>query len=87
MKLMPTQTAMVVGAFATVMHAIWSLMVLLGLAEPYLNLMLGLHFLNNPFTISTFSLTTALMLIVVTFGVGYVVGYVFAVVWNKLHQK
>lgn len=87
MKLSEIQTALVVGTFVAVMHVIWSSLVFLGLAGPYLNWILGLHFLNNPFTVQPFSFGTALVLVGFTFVVGYLLGYVFAIIWNRLHKK
>ena len=87
MKLSETQTALAVGTFVAVMHTVWSLLVFLGLAEPYLNWILGLHFLSNPYGVQPFSFGTAIILIAFTFVIGYLVGYVFAIIWNKLHKK
>ena len=82
-----SKAALIFGTFVALMHLIWSIMVFLGLAQPYLNFILGLHFLNNPYTVSAFSLSTALMLIAFTFVIGYLVGWVFALIWNKLHKR
>lgn len=86
MKLKESSTALVLGTFAALMHAVWSLMVMVGLAEPYLNWVLGLHFLDNPYTVEPFDIGRALMLIGFTFVVGYAIGWVFAMLWNKLHK-
>lgn len=87
MKLKPTQTALAVGVFTGVMHAIWSAVVMLGLAQMYMDWILGLHFVNNPYRVQAFTWNKALMLVAITGVIGYAVGYIFAVVWNKLHQK
>lgn len=86
MKLDVKKTALAVGAFAGVMHVFWSLLVALGWAKAYLDLMFGLHFLSNPLRVSPFNLTTALILVAVTFGFGYLVGTIFANVWNRLQK-
>jgi len=86
-KVKESKAALIFGTFVALMHLIWSIMVFLGLAQPYLNFILGLHFLNNPYTVSAFSLSTALMLIAFTFVIGYLVGWVFALIWNKLHKR
>jgi len=87
MKLSETKTALVVGTFAGLMHAVWSLLVFLGLAEPYLNWILGLHFLSNPYVLAPFSFRTAIFLVVFTFVIGYLLGFVFATIWNRLHKR
>jgi len=86
-KVKESKAALIFATFVALMHLIWSVMVFVGLAQPYLNFILGLHFLNNPYTVSAFNLTNATMLIAVTFVIGYLVGWLFAVVWNKLHKR
>ncbi len=74
------------GLFMVVVHAVWSLMVFFGLAKLYFDWILGLHFLNNPFKVSAFSLVKAGTLLIVVFVVGYLMGWVFAFLWNRLHK-
>lgn len=85
-KLDKNKIGVILGAFFAVIHALWSLLVLIGLAQKLMNFIFRLHFLNNPFTIKAFSLFTAIELIVVTFIVGYIFGWIFAWVWNVLHR-
>ncbi|MCL4365734.1 hypothetical protein M1437_00725 [Patescibacteria group bacterium] len=42
--------------------------------------------LNNPFRVSPFNLTTAILLVIITFAIGYAAGWIFAALWNKLHN-
>lgn len=84
MKLNPHKTALVVGAFAGLWHFVWGLLVAGGLTSQILDFVYGIHFLNNPFTVSAFDATKWVTLIVVTAVLGYVFGYVFALLWNRL---
>ena len=86
MKLKVGKTAIVFGLFIAFMHLVWMLMVATGIAQWYLKWILGLHLLNNPFVVLPFSFGTAVTLIVVTFIVGYLGGWVFAWIWNYLHK-
>lgn len=86
-KLAEHQVGVAVGAFAGLAHAVWALLVYLGLAQTWLDFVLGLHFLENPYFVSAFDLTKAATLVVVTAFVGYVVGFVFAKVWNMVMEK
>lgn len=70
------------GTSMGLLHAVWALMVALGLAQVFMDWIYSLHFLNNPFLISGFNLVTAVMLVIVTFIFGYIFGWVFAKVWN-----
>ena len=85
-KVKESKAALIFGTFVALMHLIWSIMVFLGFAQGNLNFILGLHFLNNPYTVSAFNLTNAVILIAVTFVIGYLVGWIFASLWNKLHK-
>ncbi len=86
-KLSEHQTGLALGAFMGIMHAVWALAVLLGFAQTWLDFVLGLHFLENPFTVSAFDITKAVMLVILTSVVGYVTGFVFAKVWNIVMVK
>lgn len=87
MKLNEQKTALTLGTFAGVMHAVWSLLVALGLAQTLLDWVYWLHFLQNPFKVRQFDIATAAMLVVIASIVGYIVGLVFATIWNYLHKK
>ena len=86
-KLDPQKTGLVLGSLAALMHLLWSLMVAMGLAQWWMDWVFSLHFLNNPFTVGSFDIVTALILIVVTGIVGFVVGWVFSTIWNYWQKK
>lgn len=67
-------------------HLIWGVLVAFGLAQALLDWVYALHFLNNPFKVGVFSLTTTAILVVVTFVVGYVFGWVFAYLWGMIKK-
>lgn len=84
-KLNPRKVGLTVGAFAGIWHLVWSILVALGWAEPLLNFVTSMHFLQNVHHVAEFNIGTALGLIVLASLVGYVAGMVFALVWNRLH--
>jgi len=81
------KTGLIVGVFVGILHLVWSVFVVLGIAQLLMNWIFGLHFLNNPFQISAFNIGTAALLVLVTFAVGYVFGSVFARLWNTIQRK
>lgn len=81
------KTGLIVGTFVGALHALWSIMVAVGLAQAYLDWILGLHFLDNPYMVAEFNLITAVMLVAVVFVCGYLAGYLFAFIWNTLREK
>lgn len=86
MKLKVQKTALVLGVFFGLVHVMWSVLVLLGFAQPLMDFIFWAHMIVNPYHVTGFTLTQSIVLIIVTFGVGYLVGWFFAVLWNKLHK-
>lgn len=86
-KMNSHEIGMVVGATFALMHLAWSVLVMMGWATGLIDFMLSLHFLSNPYTVQIFDMGKALTLVVVTFGVGYVLGWVFASMWNTVMKR
>ncbi len=84
MKLNAGKTALVVGSFVSFMHFVWLAMVWSGLGQAYLDWILGLHQVSLSIRVLPFNLTNAVILLVVTFVAGYLMGWVFACIWNRL---
>ena len=87
MKLDPQKTGLGLGSLFGLLHLLWALMVGLGFAQECMDWIFSLHFLDNPYTVQTFDIMTALILVVVTSIVGFVVGFVFATLWNYWQKK
>jgi hypothetical protein len=51
-----------------------------------LNFVFWLHMLSNPYQVAPFDLAAAVSLLVIAFLVGYVIGWIFSSLWNKLHK-
>ncbi len=86
MKLNPGKTALAAGAFAGLWHVVWGILVVLGWASALQSWILDLHFLNNPFAVQSFDIVKWVTLIVVTAVLGYIFGYIFATIWNKINK-
>lgn len=80
------KVGLVLGGVLAIWHAIWALMVLVGVAKPFLDWIFGLHFLNFTYSISPFSFIRALTLIIVTGVIGYLFGFVIGWLWNVVHR-
>lgn len=79
------KAGLTLGALFGLIHLVWSLLVAFGWAQAYLDFVLGMHMLQNPYVVQVFSAGKAIVLIVITAVIGYVVGWVFAKLWNKFH--
>jgi len=82
----PNKAGLAVGALYGAWHLTWSLLVALGLAQPLIDFLFWIHFIKPVFVIEPFEIVRAAILIVVTAGIGYLIGVVFALVWNRLHR-
>jgi hypothetical protein len=67
-------------------HLIWSLLVLTGVGQVLYDFILWAHMIHLAITIGPFDLTASLTLILITTIFGYVLGYIAALVWNRVHQ-
>ena len=68
------------------MHVFWSILVMLGLAQPLQNWLLSLHAIETTTVIGEMGVVDAVVLVVVAFVVGNIVGWVFASVWNWINK-
>ncbi len=86
-KLEPQKIALIAGIFMGGWHLLWSLLVMIGIAQLILDFIFWLHFLHNPFTVETFDIGRAALLVVVTGCIGFIGGGIFALLWNKMHGE
>ncbi|MCX6746697.1 MAG: hypothetical protein NTU63_01015 [Candidatus Pacearchaeota archaeon] len=79
--------AVVVGLFTAIMHAMWALLVALGLGQTFMDWILPLHFIDSLYSVMPFSFLTALFLIVVAFVSGYLATLLFIALWKAMKIK
>ncbi len=78
---------LVLGTFFAVLHAAWAILVASGRGQAYIDWIMPLHFIDNLYTVTSFNTGSALLLIVFAFVGGYITGWLFAAVWNKIEKK
>ena len=78
------KVGLVFGALLGGWHAVWAILVALGVAQTIYDFVLWAHMIHLPITIGPFNLTATITLIVLTAIAGYVTGYVGSWVWNKM---
>lgn len=89
MKLSTNKIGLAVGLFFAVLHALWSLFIAVipGQVQAYLDWATGLHAIQPFITITQFNLLNAVVLVIMTFVVGYIIGFVYAWCHNMFYKK
>lgn len=83
MQINKNKTGLTFGFLISTLHLIWGILVATGVAQALLNFVLDMHMITMPVMILPFNLTKAVGLIIATFVVGYVFGWLMAFFWNK----
>ncbi len=80
------KVGLVFGGVAAIGHIVWSALVALGWAEAVRDFAINLHFMDATYygPIMPFSFWGALELVVIASLFAYVLGFVFAAVWNRM---
>jgi hypothetical protein len=80
------KVGLVVGALIGGWHLLWSLLVLLRWAQPVIDFIFWAHMIQPIYVIKPFDLLAAITLILITAAIGYIFGFLGAIIWNKLHR-
>jgi len=81
------KTGLTFGFLISSLHVFWSILVVLGVAQGFVNFVFSIHMFQMPVTVLPFDLVKALTLIIVTFIVGYIFGWLMAYFWNKCFKE
>ncbi len=82
----PSRAALIFAILLGSWHLLWSVLVAAGWAQALIDFIFWIHFIRPVYVIQKFNIGIALLLISVTAAVGYAIGWIFAVLWNKLHK-
>lgn len=80
------KVGLVFAAIIAGWHVCWSLLILMGWAQPFIDFIFWAHMIRSIYIVKPFDPVAALTLVGVTAAMGYVMGYFGAIVWNKLHR-
>jgi hypothetical protein len=86
-KIDKNKLGITLAVFFGALHALWALAVAVNVGQKFLDFIFPMHFLSNVYSVMTFSIATALMLVVMATVCGYVMGWLFAALWNYIEKK
>jgi len=89
LKLDKNKTGLIGGLFLAITHLIWSLLVLIipSLLQKVLDWIFEIHALNPIWTLTSFNFMNLIWLLIVTFVIGYISGWIMAVIVNYIHRR
>jgi hypothetical protein len=82
----PNKVGLVIVVLIGGWHVAWSLLVLVGWAQPILDFIFWAHMIKPVYFVKPFDPTAAVALIAITSVIGYIFGFLGAVIWNRLHS-
>ena len=80
------KVGLVIAALIGGWHLVWAALVAAGWAQPLINFIFWAHMIRPVYVIGPFDAVAAGTLLVITFFLGYVFGYVGGSLWNRLHR-
>lgn len=80
----PASIGFALGLLFAAFHAIWAMLVWAGAAQPLMDFIFHLHMIKPPYVIEPFNIGTAAALVLVTGAIGFVSGWFFGVLWNRV---
>ena len=86
MHVNPKKVAVVGAVMRGGWHLVWSLLVLVGWAQALVGFSMCAHMVHTAVVIGPFEAGAAATVVIIASFVGYVVGYILATVWNKVHS-
>lgn len=86
MSINPNRTGIALGIILGGFHFCWAILVAAGWAQPLIDFIFWLHMIKPIYVIDVFSPARAAGLIVLTGGIGYLLGLCFGGVWNGAHR-
>ncbi len=87
MKTDKHQLGLKFGLVTAVLHLIWVVAILVGVAESFMDWTMSIIFVEFPYTIIDPTITGTIALMALTFVLGYITGWLLAAIWNWLNKK
>ena len=80
----PQKTGFALGGLAAAVHIVWSVVVALGWGQGLLDFVFSMHSIKPVLMVQSFDLVRSIELVILAGIIGFIVGNVFAHIWNKV---
>jgi hypothetical protein len=87
MPINPVKAGLTLGALMGAWHLCWSILVALRWAQPVIDFVFWMHFIKPVYVVGAFDPAIAAVLVVITSMTGFVIGWLFALLWNGVHAR
>lgn len=82
-ELNSNRAGLALGTLFAIFHFIWLILIGINFGQTSANIWHSMHFISDMHTIEAFSFGTALIGLILAFVAGYVIGWLFAYLYNK----
>ena len=86
-ELNENRVGLTLAIFFALLHTIWAILVGFGAGQKLIDLVMPLHFIDMMIPTATFSIGTAVLLVILAFIGGYIAGWLFALIWNWVIKR
>lgn len=86
-KCNPNQAGLTLGILFAILHILWIIAIGIGFGQRLVDWAHSIHFVECQHTILSVSAGTAIIGIITAFISGYILGWLFAVLWNWFGKK
>ena len=83
----PNKVGLVLATLIGGLHLYWAALVAADWAQPLISFIFWAHMIRPVYVIESFNVVAAGTLVVITFSLGYLFGYVGGSFWNRLHRS
>lgn len=83
----PNKSGLVIAALIGGWHLAWAALIAAGWAQPLIDFVFWAHMIKPVYVVGPFDIVAAGTLLVITFGSGYVFGFIGGSLWNKIHRE
>ena len=87
MQFAPHKVGLAFGAFLGLFHLLWAALVWLNWGQAILDFIFNLHMIHPVYAVGPFDPAMAGSLVLVTALIGYAIGFVLTLIWNRVHKN